>query len=284
MFCRTISVVWLTLGASLLVYPKRVSAAEKADACADAYELTQSKQRSGQLFDARRDARLCVATCPPRLASDCSKWETRITAQIPSFVVQARSADGAPVAVDVLIDGVPAAFTETGSIEAGPGPHALVLVHSGVRVEARVDLVAGVRNQLVEVTIAGTPRPFLPALPEPAPAPHHRAVPVWGWLVGGLGLATLASGGAISISGEVLDAQFRGSGGCAPHCTQTQAQEVVQRWVIGGTLMGVGTAISLAALFWLWPARSVGEPASGRAPAARFWLDPAGRLGLEVAF
>ncbi len=227
-----------------------------------------------------------MATCPPRLASDCNAWERRITAQIPSFVVQARRADGAPVAVDVLIDGAPATFTETGSIEAGPGPHALVLVHAGVREEARVDLVAGVRNQLVQVTITGTPRPFVPplSLSEPAPAPHRRAVPVWGWLVGGLGLTTLASGGAISISGEVLDAQFRGSGGCAPHCTQTQAQEVVQRWVIGGTLMGVGTAIALASLFWLWAAPSVGEPASSRAPAARIWLDPGGRLGLEVAF
>jgi hypothetical protein len=282
MSCRTI-VVWLILGASLFARPKRVSAAENADACADAYELTQSAQRSGRLFEARSDARLCAAKCPPRLAKDCNAWETQITAQIPSFVVRARGADGAPIAVDVLIDGAPAAFTETGSIEVEPGPHGLVLFHSGVRFDAHVDLVAGVRNQLVEVTIADAPRPIhlpLSSL-EPAPAPHNRAIPVWRWLVGGLGLATLAAGGAVSISGEVLDAQFRGSGGCAPHCTQAQAEEVVQRWTIGGTLMGVGGAGLLFAL--LWPAPSPAEPPSGQGPAARVSLHP-GWVRLEVAF
>jgi hypothetical protein len=277
---RTIAVGGLTLGASLLARPAHVLAAENADACADAYELTQSEQRSGRLIDARRDARLCAAQCPPRLAKDCNAWETRIAAQIPSFVVRARGADGSPLTVDVQVDGLPAAFTETGSIEAEPGPHRLVLRHSGARVETHVDLVAGVRNQLVQVTMADMP-PAPLVSPEQAPGPHHSPIPAWRWLVGGLGLATLATGGAISISGEVLYAQFRGSDGCAPHCTQAQAQEVVQRWTIGGALMGVGGVIALTAL--LWPAPSPAEPPSGRGPAARVSLHP-GWVGLEVAF
>jgi hypothetical protein len=278
---RRIAVVWLTFGPMLLGHPKHVSAAENADACADAYENTQSEQRSSRLLDARRDARICAAKCPQSLARDCNAWETRITAQIPSFLVQARGVDGAPLAADVRIDGVPAALTETGAIEAEPGPHHLVVSHSGARVEARVDLVAGVRNQLVQVTIADTP-PARRSSQEQEPAPHHRSVPVWRWFVGGLGLAAVATGGAVSISGEVLDAQFRGSGGCAPHCTQAQAQAVVQRWTIGGTLMGVGGAISLTAL--LWPAPSPAEPPpSNRVPTARLSLHPGG-LALEVAF
>ncbi len=276
---RTMAVVWLSLGAVLLARPKHVSAAENADACADAYEITQSEQRSSRLLDARRDARICASKCPRRLARDCNAWEARITAQIPSFLVQARGADGASLAVDVQVDGVPAAFTETGSIEAEPGLHHIVVTRSGARVEARVDLVAGVRNQLVQVTIADTP-PAWHSSKEQA-APHHRSVPAWRWLVGGLGLAAVATGGAVSISGEVLDAQFRGSGGCAPHCTRAQAQEVVQRWTIGGTLMGVGGAIFLTAL--LWPAPPPAEPPSSRGPTARLSLHP-GSLALEVTF
>ncbi len=278
---RTLAFPGLHLAASLLALPWPAAAAENADACADAYELTQSELLSHRLLDARKDARICVATCPPRLADDCSAWETRITSHIPSFVVQARSAEGAPLAVDVQVDGAPAALTETGSIEAEPGPHRLVVRHSGVSVEAHVDLVAGVRNQLVEVTIPDTAAPVLP--PSSAAAYRPPPTPFWRWLVGGLGLAPVAAGGAVSISVEVMADQLRGKppGGCAPNCTPAQAQEVVQRWVIGGTVMGVGAVVFAAAM--LWPAPSPAAPRSGRGLAARVALRP-GWVGVEVAF
>jgi hypothetical protein len=81
------------------------------------------------------------------------------------------------------------------------------------------------------------------------------------------------------MSGEVLDGQLYGS--CAPRCTQAQAAVVVQRWVIGAALMGVGGAVSLTAL--LWPAPATAEPRSVPALAARVSVHP-GWVGLEVAF
>ena len=175
---RTVVVVGLTLGAGLLALPRDAAATENVNACADAYELTQSAQKSGRLFDARIDARLCAAKCPPPLSSDCHAWEARITSQIPSFVVRARGADGSPLTVDVQVDGAQAVFTETGSIEAEPGPRRLVLRHAGARVETRVDLVAGVRNQPVDVTIAETPAPVLLPLAtaERGPEAHPRPI------------------------------------------------------------------------------------------------------------
>jgi hypothetical protein len=279
MSCRKLAFGWLILEATLLALPKHAAAAEDADACADAYELTQSAQRSGRLFEARKDARLCAAKCPSRLANDCNAWETRITAQIPSFVVQARGTNGAPLDVEVEVDGDPPMFTETGSIEAEPGPHRLVVRHSDLRVEARIDLVAGVRNQEVQVTVPDAVVIVPQLAPAPAPIPHHRVIPPWRWVVGGIGLATVATGGAVSISGEVLADQLGGS--CAPKCTQSQADEVVQRWIIGGTVMGVGGVLFLTAL--LWPAQSAPPPSSGQGPAARLSLRP--RIeGLEVGF
>jgi hypothetical protein len=268
----------ITLGVSLLAAPRFASATENADECADAYELAQSEQLAGRLFNARKDARLCTAKCPKRLATDCASWETRITAQIPSFVVHARGADGAPLAVEVQVDGAPAAPTETGAIEAEPGPHRLSIRRGRATVEAHVNLVAGARNQLVELTIADAPAaapvPAGAAAPGPADEPHP--IPTWRWILGGLGATTVAAGGAVSLSGEVLYFQLQSS--CKPHCTTAQGDEVMQRWIIGGTVMGVGGAIFLGAL--LWPS---GASPSGQSSRARITVGPT-RVGLEVVF
>jgi hypothetical protein len=266
----------------VLATPAVAAAAENADRCADAYELTQSEQRAGRLFEARKNARVCAAACPRRLASDCSAWETRITAEIPSFVVHARGPQGAPLAVEVQVDGSPVMLTETGSIEAEPGPHRLWLRSSGRSVETHVELAPGVRNQLVEVTVADSPPsvlPVAPVPPPPRPSDPHSSPSTWHWVVGGLGLATLAAGGAVSISGEVLAAQLRGS--CKPHCTQAQADEVVQRWIIGGTMMGVGGAVLLGAI--LWPRPSASPPPTDRGLAMSVSVG-LGRIDLQVAF
>jgi hypothetical protein len=276
MLVRTVAGFCLTFEA-LLALARPAASAENANACADAYELTQSEERAGQLLDARKDARLCAARCPRQLAKDCIEWEARISSRIPSFAVHAHGSDGAPLAVEVQVDGAAAVFTSTGSIEAEPGPHHLVLVHSGVPVEARVDLVAGARNQIVEVTIADTPP--VPVVSSSAREADHRPIPLWRWLVGGLGLATVAAGGAVSISGEVLNAQFRGS--CAPHCTGAQADEVLQRWYIGGALMGVGAALSLTAV--LWPGSPRVQRSAGSGPTAGVSLLP-GWAALEGTF
>jgi hypothetical protein len=281
--CRMRSAGWLMVVA-MLVTPHLGVAAGQADECADAYELTQSEQKAGRLLEARNDARLCATKCPAPLASDCSQWDTQITAQIPSFVVHARGASGAPLLVEVLVDGGAATFTDVGSIEAEPGPHRLLIRHAGTSMETSVQLVAGVRNQLVEVTIAETPPAVHASLSEPPSAPrpleeHAPPVPGWRWALGGVGLAALATGGAISISGEVLASELRSE--CKPHCSQAQADEVVERWVIGGTVMGVGSAMLLAALFW--PAGSSEATRTGRGSAPRVSVTPAGVV-LEGTF
>jgi hypothetical protein len=273
---------WLTVWLGVLATPALAAAAENADRCADAYELTQSEQRAGRLFDARKNARICAAKCPHSLAGDCSAWEKRISAQIPSFVVHARGADGVPLAVEVEVDGSLVAPTESGSIEAEPGLHRLLLRHAGRTAEAHVELAAGVRDQLVEVTIADSP-PLAPAAPAPVPSPRppdqRSSASTWRWLVGGLGVATLAAGGAIAISGEVLAGQLRVS--CKPHCTQAQANEVVQRWVIGDTMMGIGGAVVLGAI--LWPSPS--SPQSPRDRRVAISVSAGlGRVQFQVAF
>lgn len=273
----------LTLIAVLMV-PELGDAAEKADKCADAYELTQSERQAERPLQARKDARLCATACPSALARDCTTWEAQLAEQIPSFIVRVRGADGAPLSVEVLVDGAAALFTDVGSIEAEPGPHRVVIHHAGTTVQTPVELVAGVRNQLVEITISET-QPAPPAsMPEAATkplAPEERShgVAAWRWALGGVGLATLAAGGGVSISGEVLATQLRSE--CKPHCSQAQADEVVQRWVIGGTLMGVGSATLLTAL--LWPSQSPASPRTGTASAMRVSVRPSEVL-LEGTF
>ncbi len=273
----------LTLGASL-GFARNAAAAENADACADAYELTQAQQKAGQLFEARKDARLCAARCPARLAKDCATWETKITAQIPSFVLHARGADGAPLAVDVQVDGAPPTYTQTGSIEAEPGPHRLLVRYGTTSVEEHVNLVAGLRNQLVELTIADSAPAVPPTAPPPdAPAPPRpeaeRHTPLWRWLAGGFGVAVVAAGGGVSISGEILADQLRSS--CKPNCTQAQANDVVERWIIGDTMMGIGGAVFLAAL--LWPESRPSRPPLGKGPDARILVGP-GSISWRVTF
>lgn len=281
---RTRVAGWLTLMA-VVSGPELATAAGRADECADAYELTQSEQQAGRLLLARKDARLCAATCPPALASDCARWDSQIATQIPSFIVRARSADGAPLRVEVMVDGAPATLTDVGSIEAEPGRHRIVIRHAGTSVETPVELVAGVRNQPVEITIAEEPPPAVPvSIRETtmAPAPPEErphGIPGWRWAIGGAGLATLATGAGVSISGEVLASQLRSE--CKPHCTQAQADEVVQRWVIGGAMMGVGSAMLLTAL--LWPSGSPASPRTGTGSTMRVSVRPSG-VQLEGTF
>jgi hypothetical protein len=191
--------------------------------------------------------------------------------------------DGAPLTVEVLVDGTPATFTDVGSIETDPGPHRLVVRHAGTSVEMPLELAPGVRNRVVEVTIADGPPPVSAPVPPTARAPdalvEHRGVPVWRWVLGGVGLATLAAGGGISISGEVLASELRSE--CKPHCSQAQADEVVNRWVIGGTVMAAGGAFFLAALFW--PADSSASPRASRVSGPRVSMTPSG-VTLSGAF
>lgn len=256
------------------------AAGEEVNGCADTYELTQSEKMAGHLVNARRNARLCMGRCPARLARDCDAWEKNLAAEIPAFVVHAHDSNGLPVAVDVEVDGKPASVTELGTIEADPGPHALVLSHSGSRVEVHVDLTAGVRTQVVDVQIdeaRTTPPPLSGAFASTQRDADQPSVSPWRWVFGGLGIASFAAGAAISISGEVLDVQLQNS--CKPTCTQAQADDVVNRWVIGTSLMGGGGLVLLAALLWPAP-KTTPKPAGA---ATSLVVGPSS-INVEVTF
>ena len=273
---RAWTAAWMTL--AWLAPEGLARAADPADGCADAYELAQSERMAGRLLGARSEARLCAASCPRRLAADCAAWEAAIDLEIPSFLVEARGADGAPLAVEVQVDGATPTYAANGAIEAEPGLHRLSVRHLGTRVETGVTFVAGVRNQLVELTFTGDLRAG-PTAAAALTAPlrnEHPSVSTWRWVLGGVGLGSTALGGAVSLSGEVLAAQLRDS--CKPHCTQSEVNEVVQRWTAGGILMGAGGAMFLTAL--LWPS---GMPTPGRGSTARVSVGPEW-AELEVTF
>lgn len=208
------------------------------DACAASYEQGQTLRRAGNPSWARAQLDICTRTCPEELAKDCTRWSAELDLEIPSVVITAVDRSGKPVdGVSLNIDGTDVAMPRNGRpLKLEAGAHRLVLVKDGERLERGIELRAREQNVAVEIVFQRS-RPT-PSTSRPTARPFSPPVSVW--ILGGIGVAGLATGAILGVKGQLDRRELRAS--CAPDCDQSQVDSIEREWMIGGIAAGVGAA------------------------------------------
>jgi hypothetical protein len=208
------------------------------EACAASYEQGQTLRRAGNLSWAMAQLEICTRTCPEGLAKDCTRWSTELDLEIPSIVVKAVDRSGKPIdGVSLSIDGSDVAMPSNGrALKLEAGAHRLLLVKDGERLERAIELRP--RQQNVEVEVV-----FQRSVPKARSDPRTArpfSPPVAVWILGGIGVAGLATGAILGVKGQLDRRELRSR--CAPTCDQSEVDSIEREWMIGGIAAGVGAA------------------------------------------
>jgi hypothetical protein len=217
----------------------------------------------------------------PEVIDQAATRADALRARIPKIAI--RRGAGAESAT-ISLDGVMLGATSVGTdLPINPGPHTIEAQGRGYRPFSKtIEFVEKDRKE-VEVTLQPIPPPPLepkaiaiapvspPLVPSPAPPPpsHPNYVP---YVVGGLGLASLATSGVFfalrsnaisSLDGGCVDRNT-----CSPDLKTTydhgRTYTLVADVTLGAGIAGVGIA---AALFF-WGRGPSGEPRTGKVTLA----------------
>jgi hypothetical protein len=254
--------------ALLLTVFGRAARADEVEACASAATEAQRLRRDGKLTGARARILACArAECPFPVRSLCADLARDVEASLPTVIVGARDPHGRDIAAArVLLDGIPLAGALEGkAIPVDPGPHTLRVEREGsAPAEQGVVIREGEKNRLLLVVLdEGTPptdRPSpspSPAVAQPPPestsAPASASTsasgraPVAAYVLGGLGLASLATFAVLAVDGQ------RRYDACSstPHCSGNAVDALLTERVAAWVTLGAGVAL-LGVSAWLF--------------------------------
>lgn len=219
-------------------------------ACNEAFESAQKLRDAGKLVETRKQLTLCGRPECTIVKADCVRWEAELVDAVPSVVVHAHDATaGDVVDVKVSIDGVVVATELNGRpIELDPGLHRFTFERAASRtVENQVMVATGEKNRQIKVDLTPVdapppgPAPVPLVAPPPAPPPPPavaRPVPVSVWILGGIGVAGLASFAGWGIHGDVAYSNLQGS--CGHDCSPSQVSPVKTDMAIADISLLVG--------------------------------------------
>ncbi|HEX8790117.1 MAG TPA: hypothetical protein VF765_04140 [Polyangiaceae bacterium] len=212
--------------------------ADTIEACAAAAEAGQKLQREGRLVESRASFVACAdARCPREVASLCDRLLTEVDSALPTVILGARDPQGRDLAaVRVLADGTTLADSLDGKPRPlDPGPHTLRFVASdGAAASLDVVVRQGEKNRVLSVVVgAGRKQPP----PTEGEARAARHAPVLGWVLGGVGLAALATFGVLAVHGQ---SQYDA---CSPHkCSPSTVDSLSLERGAAFVALGVGVA------------------------------------------
>lgn len=230
--------------------------------CFAAHEQGQLARKEGKLGAAAQQFAVCAADqCPAEVREECGKWLTDARNALPSVVPSAKGMDGRDLTdARVVVDGqVLAERLDGRQHELDPGPHVFVFeLPDGTRLQERFVLNEGERNRQVSVD-------FSSLRPKSSQTTTERAVPTSVYVLAGVGLAALATGGVFGVLGKSKEDDLQNT--CAPRCPDGEVSTMDTRYLIADISAGVGL-VSLGAAFWLFLKRPTGETSPARA-----WVD-----------
>jgi hypothetical protein len=276
--------------------------ADDKKTCADAYVTAQSLRVDHKLLAARSQLRVCARQecahlMQGQMIKDCTAWLLEVEASIPTIVLSARDAGGSELQdVQVSIDGTAVAQTLDGrAFEVEPGSHVFTFVDPrGVSATQTAMILEGTKNQTVRVTL-GSPQTPAPIPPSPAPPPAQAPdvsppqqppesppastggspLPGIGLIVGGAGIAALATGGVFALlansaksgyeqhcgSAIGAPAAFCDPQGISGHQDASNKAALSTAFVIGG-----GVALAAGAVLFLTAPHGPTVPQVGLGP------------------
>jgi hypothetical protein len=198
----------------LLVLGNQEARAQDTEACVAASGTGQKLRQQGKLIEARAQFELCAtASCPSLVARNCTQWITEVSGMLPSVTLNAVDASNKDlIDVAVLLDGKPLISQLDGkAVAVNPGVHVFTFNHEGqAAVEERSIVSEGDRakrivGKFINLNVPAVATPIGPSGPGTSPPPpvqkQSRGLSAGPFIVGGLGLATLAVGSILFVSG-----------------------------------------------------------------------------------
>jgi hypothetical protein len=241
--------------------------AARADvqACVNAADAGQKLRDSGSYRRAREQFIACAAQeCPGEVRKGCVAWLAEVDKLTPTVVFAARSHGKEVTDVRVSVDGVQSAAQIDGKpLALDPGEHRFRFERRGdPTAEIAAVIVAGERERLLGARLTPDP-PSLSQTLGPTTAGlseasgHLQHAPSPGeYALGGFGLASLATGLGLDLSGYIFWQQCDGDRSCSG--THERA-ELEWRFLAGDILLAVG-ALSTVTAWLLWQRSSYGAP------------------------
>ena len=231
-----------------------IARADDVEQCARAYEHGQELRLARRLSEAREQFLVCARpTCPKAARADCTRWLGEVEATLPAIVVRAtRDAR-------VLVDGKLAAeHADARPIALDPGKHVVRVEPAGCAPhEKEVTLTSGTVD--VSFDVCGEARASVEA---PAPVHYARRPPLATYVLGGVGLAALASFVAFGAVGVADANHLRDT--CYPHCDPGAVDSANAELAVADASLGVAVACAAAALIvWLVAPKLVPQRALG---------------------
>ena len=259
------------LGAVLVTW----SSASKADvtSCIAAAEHAQPLRASGHLLEARAALITCAAdSCPTTVRADCVTWLTDVGNEIPTVVVQAKSAAGEDLAdVSVIVDGTPAKTSLDGlPISLDPGSHRLRFESPGRNpLEQTVILHQGERRVLS--VVLDRPEEASSRAPRggatsPAPTTNgSRPIPALSWVLGGASLVLAGSGIALWAIGKSEKSDLDDGCGRTSSCAHGDVVASRSKLIVGDVLVAAGVVALGAGVYFALSSKPA-APAIALAP------------------
>jgi hypothetical protein len=259
----------VVVGLASLGRPAQVEAAEPDKAmCAETYRHAQVQRKNGALKRARESLLVCVSDkCPSVMQPDCTRWLTEVEAALPSIAFAAKGLDGKDVTlVHVVMDGQSLTDTLDGkSIAVDPGSHVVRFEYgSEPPIEQTIIVREGEKARVVSVSWAKPQEGA--AANGPAAARSGGSSAVGAWVLGGIGVAGLATFGVLAVHGMGRRSDLEKE--CFGSCRQDQVDSIKTEFVVADIALGVGVAsIAVSAILFLSSGSSRGsgeKTASGR--------------------
>lgn len=267
---KRVATAGLVASLALVLSTSEAPAAEGQDkaACADAYKGAQVQRKSGALKRARESLLVCVSDrCPSVIQPDCTRWLTEVEAALPSLAFAAKGADGRDLtAVKVTVDGQVLAESLDGkSIPIDPGSHALHFETQGeTPIDQTIVVREGEKARVVSVSWAKLAAAETPSSATAPPPPPARA-PVAAWVLGGVGVASLATFGVLALHGSSRRSDLKNS--CYGHCSDSDVSSVKTEFAIADAALGVGIVTGAISTVLFLTSRGSTERASPAATA-----------------
>jgi hypothetical protein len=242
--------------------------ASARDKCFAASLEAQTLKMKGELHAARDKFQTCARdACPKLVRHDCVDWIGKIAVAMPTIVIGAHDKHGKDVVdVRVSLDGTPLTTHLDGKpIEVDPGSHTLHFEMDGApSVDQPLLVREGEKDRLVTVAIGPEPPPVVVA---PPPPPSSGAPSMWTWIIGGVGLASLA---ATAVSGSISLVQWQSlHDGCAVthSCAPGDVSTVNALYDVAYTTAAIGSALVIASVVMFFTTRHHAEVTTTVTPA-----------------
>ncbi|WP_394837778.1 hypothetical protein LVJ94_12775 [Pendulispora rubella] len=216
--------------------------------CIDDAEEGQRLRDEGKLGMAREKFVGCAnPSCPGAVVKECRAWLTDVEARMPTLLISAVDAAGNDlVDVKVSVDGRPWLDRLTGTETAiDPGPHQFRLEAAGAEaVEETLVVAERQKGRALRAKFARVNAPAPPKKPEAASAP------VAAYVVGGVGVAALASFAFFGLKGISDYNHLKDT--CDPNCSTSDTDAVKTKFLVADISLGVGVvALGVATYLFL---------------------------------